>query len=1085
MAAQLLFLACLTIQPGMLPDPADPPPAPLTTLDPLYWTDCARPGEMVGFSFLDPLPELRQATGIGANSALANWMWIPTQDDSAPLGLGGPPIHGLIGASRFAQSLRLEEPATALGLILAVYETEGVPVYLRVYQEGEAAPVAAAFVESPADNEAVWVPGEFEPGRYVIEVERAPEGPGRVAVWARPGDRPAAQVDGRSMSLFHLEALARSGDDVQALYDEDAPHMAFEMTGDLLEAWSELGLDIGIYVGNWNNGAFPYYPDWFYDRFPDVAMLDQYRQPLLSGMFDRAVPWVGLSHPVIVAGTTDHIQRTTDALSEASPLRYWVLGGESLYFTYMFGTRLSDYSAYSLDHFRGWLTERYGGHVTALNAAWDDSFADWADVVPPMALARDAASVDFALFRFEEMAERFGWHYQAVRSGDPERLTLSCNHGTLFKGRSYFGLGLDPSALAAMTDGFELGQIMSDDDGARYNLQWMYSVMGYGKPLAAPRLAYAKTDPSARGGSTSYTPEAARRYFGEAIGTGCWHAAFIQWYGDLPDGEWGVRGTPAEAEFEAIFDEWHQIEREFDGCWPLRPRVGLLRSRPTWAVEGYQPIWQLLHEELIARGAGYLPLSGEMSWDGLDAVICADNPILENPDRDRLRAFAQGGSLLLTSGDVGILDEACTETEGVDGWAGVVSIDADGPDLDRARALVDAALEEAPPAADLDLEALGPISRRITAGLASAGHDLPLDLAEGDVVQVFSPTLDGLAGVSVSVPTFAEQYEGDPLTLSVHDDGGVLLGSARVERDLMADNAWHEVTLDGEPEPGGVLRLTVEGPVGLEPRSLGVWASSTGGGDDAIELTQGGRSLDGALEMKLHYERGASPREVLEVFPLSDGAGCVLVLVNISDTPIRFSVGNAEDLVVAADTPVALRRLDHSTDLGDDVVSGHRTAYLAIHRDVSTDEVAAWLGRLGADGAGFLAQAREALEIDLPHKALAHGLMAARWVDTDATAEVEADELVVTARPRAAGEFGADELSITARVVPVGTGTVEMEREGESYRARIPLTELRPRYDYGEREYRRPWGPVQIEVRVWGRGRVGGQRLTVDLPPAE
>jgi hypothetical protein len=207
-------------------------------------------------------------------------------------------------------------------------------------------------------------------------------------------------------------------------------------------------------------------------------------------------------------------------------------------------------------------------------------------------------------------------------------------------------------------------------------------------------------------------------------------------------------------------------------------------------------------------------------------------------------------------------------------------------------------------------------------------------------------------------------------------------------------------------------------------------------------------------------------------------------LVNISDTPIRYDLHNAQDLVVEADAPIVLRRLDRSVDLGDDVVPGHRTAYLAIHRDVSTDEVADWLGRLGADDAGFLARAREALEIGLPHKALAHGLMAARWVDVFATAEVEGDELVMTARPRPREELDGDDLLLTAKVVPLGTGVVELHREGEVYRARIPLTDLRPRYDYREREYRGPWGAVQVEIRLSGNGRVGGQRLRVELPEA-
>jgi hypothetical protein len=52
------------------------PPAPETTLDALYLPDCTRPGEFVGFSFLDPLPELSEA---GAVVLLVNTGDVPVR----------------------------------------------------------------------------------------------------------------------------------------------------------------------------------------------------------------------------------------------------------------------------------------------------------------------------------------------------------------------------------------------------------------------------------------------------------------------------------------------------------------------------------------------------------------------------------------------------------------------------------------------------------------------------------------------------------------------------------------------------------------------------------------------------------------------------------------------------------------------------------------------------------------------------------------------------------------------------------------------------------------------------------------------
>lgn len=1074
--------------------PLEAPPAPDVTLDPLYHPLCGRPGELVGFSFLDPLPELRQAVELGANSALANWMWIPVPDDTSPTGMSGPPLTGLIGAPEYSQEVTIVEPVSALGLVLPVYQTEGAPIYLRVYQAERDVPLSVVFEERPVDNAAVFVPGDYTPGTYTIEIELAGTGPGRVGVWARAGGRPSATAGGWSLRPLHLEAVAQRPDgSIVPLYEEGSPHMPLELTPNLLEAWKDLGLQIGIYVGNWNNGAFPYYPDWFYERFPDAAMLDQNGEPFLTGMFDRQVPWLGISHPVIVAGTAEHIERTVEALAQEEILRYWVLGGESLYYTYFAETRLTDFSPYALDHFRGWLRTRYQEDLGRLNEAWGTAFATWAEVTPPGQLQANAGSVDFALFRFREMAERFGWHYQSVRSHDTQRLALSCNHGDLFGGRCYFGLGLDPPSLAQATDGFELGQIMRDDDGQRYNLLWMYSVMAQGKPLAAPRLAYAKTDPSARGGSRSYTPEAARRYFGEAIGTGCWHTGFVQWYGDLPDGEWGVRGTPAEAEFRAIFKEWHGIEHEFDGCWPLRPRIGLLRSRPTWAVEGYQPVWQAIHEELIRRGLGYTALSGDTRWDGLDVVICADNPILEDSDRTRLTTWLAEGGVVIASGSNGALDEACRAAAEVASMRGVVAVDAqETPLVQRAALLVDAALEHTMPPVQVDLEGMGPIVRQVTSDLFSGAHDRPLDLANGAVVQSFAPVEEGLRAVLVSIPTFSQEYDGDPLTLEVTNEQGAVLGSATVDRAVMKDNAWHEVAIDAPCAAGETLRLRVAGPEGLAPLKLGVWSSTTA---RAGTLTQGDTLLPGALAMKLRYQRLAAPAEVLEIFPLSDGAGTIVVLVNISDVPIRFRLQNAEDLAVVTPHGLTIRRLDGARELGDDVVPPYRTAFVAIHRAPPLPEAAAWLSelteRLGEQGResgvrrAYLDRAREALASDMPHKALAHGLAAARWVEPNAQAVVEGNTLVVSAHPEVMEGSNADQMVVECRLVPLGGPTITLEAAGDGqYRAAVPLAALPLRYDYSNRRYETAWGPVGIEVQCRSGALQGGERITTDLPRA-
>ncbi len=143
------------------------------------------------------------------------------------------------------------------------------------------------------------------------------------------------------------------------------------------------------------------------------------------------------------------------------------------------------------------------------------------------------------------MAERMSWHYAAVRSVDPDRPTVTANHGNIFWADAYAKLGADFPQYADASDGFEMGQIMEGDDPGAFNLWYASALAGLGKIGAPARLAYKFPDPKARGGSKSYNPAAARRYCMEAFGSGWWHLGLIQFSGSLPDGEWGVQGTPA------------------------------------------------------------------------------------------------------------------------------------------------------------------------------------------------------------------------------------------------------------------------------------------------------------------------------------------------------------------------------------------------------------------------------------------------------------------------------------------------------------------------------------------------------------
>lgn len=1096
------FVLAVIGQPATLGEVAERGgPAPLQTLDALYQAECSRPCELVGFSFVDPSPDLELAIARGANSGGRGSMWVPVRDLSSPTGLSGPDPTVETGVSRVGQIVHLGEPATALGLPIPTWTTTGASVVLRVYSAPQGAPaelVSAAEHEDVADCETYYVRGDFAPGRYIVEVERAPHSRGRAGVWAVPDELGGMLVDGVEIPHARVEVRAVAPDGaVRDLFTPTSDHWPVELTGDRYEQYSALGFAIAFSVGSWNNGGFPYYPKWFLDENPEVAMLDQYGQPMISGMVGEPAPWTNVSNPVIERGTEEHIRRTVSALKGKPALRYWVLGGECLYFTYLDDRRLADYSRDSQDHFRAWLRVRYGGDLGRLNEAWRAGFRTWADVSPPVGLERSAACADFALFRFYEMAERFGRHYAAALEADPDRLILSCNHGTLFSGRSYFGLGCDPVLYAQATDGFEMGQIMADDDPERYNLLWMAMTQAHGKVLAPVRLAYKKSDPRARGGGTSYTPESARRYFGESIGSGAWHTGLIQWQGDLPDGEWGVKGTPAEEEIGRIFGEWHEVEHSFDGTWPVRPRVGVLWSRTGWALDGFQPVWQALHEALIANQVPYLPLTGETSYDGLCAVIVADNAMLDGGDRERLAAYAEGGGLLILSGENGVLDDRCRPTPELGGAVPhALRIAEAGTPSERAAEMV-AALPASARPMQVELEALGEIRDRRTENLTGGRHNTPIDLAAGEVVQTIRVTRSGLLSVAVSCPTYAKTYRGAPLRIEVSEPGaGEVLGSAVRAADDLPDNGWHEVRLTRSPAPGADIAVRLVPPEGIGAQELGVWAYIAADAPRLGALTQGGVEVPGSLEVRTSADEPRAARQVVEAFTLTDGLNTVAVLVNISGTPVRYSLEPEPDLVPDLGWPRVVRRLDPHTQLGEDIIPPHRTALVEFAADVTQDSAAALVEAIEArvaelgDSADQLtrarcARARAALDRRLPHKAAAHVLALVRSLAVTPEVTVRDGRLAVRARVTDVGTGSAPEgVSGSAVLVPLWGWSVPLTESAPGLlEGSVALGDLPLWYDVEARSYRPYRGAARVEVRVQAGARRGAAATRALLLP--
>src|SRR5690606_27523197 len=116
-------------------------------------------------------------------------------------------------------------------------------------------------------------------------------------------------------------------------------------------------------------------------------------------------------------------------------------------------------------------------------------------------------------------------------------------------------MGHPPALLAGACDGFETGQIVIEDDSESLNLLTLSHLTAYGLPVVTPRLANKTLDPEAMGGGRSFTPEMLRRLVYECLGMGVEHIGMVQWEGDLADGLWHIKDTPAEKAAADVFAE--------------------------------------------------------------------------------------------------------------------------------------------------------------------------------------------------------------------------------------------------------------------------------------------------------------------------------------------------------------------------------------------------------------------------------------------------------------------------------------------------------------------------------------------------
>lgn len=1094
LSVPLLFVAGLSVQ-GDVP----------VQLDALYYERCRRPCEFVGFSFADEPAEMQQMREHGANAVGWGSMWIPTNDAQAPDGCGIPDLTHMRDTPQLGQSFTVHVPITGVALATPTFHTEGSGCTLAIYSSPPdhwqgmvpEALVARTFT-NVRDNQQLWLFfEELPPGNYYIE-QSAPTGNG-IGVWAVGRDAYGsgqAYIARRAVPSDDLELWCRTKDGEMVLVAPEPSHRALRLGPGAAGLITQAGLVFSYAVGNWNNGSFPYYPDWFIKRFPEHAMLDQNGEPVLAGMFGELAPWPNLQNPVIVNGTERYIRAVVEVLKDNPGLLYWCMGGEALYATYLMPARWTDYSNDAIAHYRAWLKKEYGS-IAALNEAWNTAYADFTEVRPPNPPARNLATLDWFRFRNAAMAERFQYHFIATKAADPGRLVVTCNHGNIFEGKSGTMLGQDLSLFAGVSDGWEMGQIMSDDDPNLYNLMWMRNAGAFGKPLCPVRLAYRKTNPLARGGATSFTPEAARRYFWESVGTGAWHMGFIQWRGSLPDGEWGVQGTPAQTEIRDILREWHEIEPYFDDAWPVKEPVGLYFSQLTWTLDGFQPLWTRLHRELTQRHIGYRILSDKHLTDGdLDAlrvIISPDNPVISVDCVKALRQFRRKGGKLILVGRNATEDEQLRPYGLCPFGDSLPILRADDRTLVERieRAASDSRLVTVEAAADRQYVAL-------LAETTCRHHDTPFDLSgHKSIGQTFIASQPGLRAVRVSNPTYTKTVTDCELTLELlaGDPDGEVLARKTYFAPELTDNAWHEVRLDS-PLPAGTYYLRLLTPESLPPQTIGVWGTAAdtypGGG-----LHIDDRPVQGDLRLELVFDVERPPEAALESFTLSDGVNAVVILTNITELKIQATVRVSERLL--PEKKYRVRDLGSGIELGEvqanravvhAAVAPHRSAVLFFEaakvRNIESllHNVEKAIAKLPEEAVrphrAHLQRAREAVRDGRPAKALASVRRALQRVPMTLEAKVADGQLQI--RATTFGKNGGRG-PLNARFVPLPGVAATLARQGKGrFAAIMPLDKLGMRYDYRRRKYVPYYGVVEVIVagRIGERAAAGS--CVVEIP---
>jgi len=186
---------------------------------------------------------------------------------------------------------------------------------------------------------------------------------------------------------------------------------------------------LGVYFGVTMEQA----PAWLWRKYPDCRLVyssggkhEDPTQYLLPGDGKPGPCW---DHPGAREAGARFIAKLARELGRHDNILVWNIWQEIGFWPMRPDSLGFCYCPHTLDRFREWLDERYGG-LDALNRAWRTGYGDWGEVEPPRIFSRVPSYIDWRYFMDDVYLVRaLRWKADAFRDNDPKRRPIFSHVG--------------------------------------------------------------------------------------------------------------------------------------------------------------------------------------------------------------------------------------------------------------------------------------------------------------------------------------------------------------------------------------------------------------------------------------------------------------------------------------------------------------------------------------------------------------------------------------------------------------------------------------------------------------------------------